>query len=180
MRLDLQRRLGLTKKPISPIPAPLLFYSVAMLGCMSLDQLSSVFLQDMISTITGVDFDLLPIVTSQGIRRMSYDDLCSKAKKWVRNLCRVTTKVRNKNITPGIIGNCHKAYVKECHTKGNTTADLDPKGTVAKRMLKDGMYSSWLILGIHKPELKPLLNHLTFMIKDDDDEGIKKYMKMPV
>ncbi|KAJ2058286.1 hypothetical protein GGI08_003460 [Coemansia sp. S2] len=69
MRLVLQKRLGLTKRPISPIPAPLLFYSVAMLGCISLDQMSGAVLQEMLLTITGVDFDKLSVVTDQGFVR---------------------------------------------------------------------------------------------------------------
>ncbi|KAJ2868550.1 hypothetical protein GGH94_000082 [Coemansia aciculifera] len=177
MRQDLKRRLGLMRKPISPIPAPPLFYSVVMLGCMPLDQLSSAILQDIISTITGVDFDTLPIVTSKGIRRMSYDDLCTAATDWVRDLCQFATKVRNMKETLGMVTRSHKKYANKCYANGNTDADLDPKGKIAKKMLKDDVCNSCLVFGICKPEFKKLLKHLAFMIKDNDDECAKKYMK---
>ncbi|KAJ2104781.1 hypothetical protein GGI16_002632 [Coemansia sp. S142-1] len=139
MRLDLQCRLGLTKRPISPIPAPLLFYSVAMLGCISLDQMSGAVVQEMLLTITGVDFDTLSVVTEQGICQMSYDDLCCNAKTWACNFCRLTTK-GGMHKTLGNVTRCRKAYIKACRAKGNTDADLDPKGNIAKEMLKSDVF----------------------------------------
>ncbi|KAJ2064608.1 hypothetical protein GGI17_000935 [Coemansia sp. S146] len=174
--LDLKRRLGLTKKPISSIPVPLMCYSVVILGCMPLDQLSSTVLQDMFSTITGVDFETLPIVTSKEIHRMSYDDLCSTVTDWVHDLCRFTLKGGNMNKTLNIVRDCHKAYANKCYGNENMNADLDPKGMVAK-MLKDDVCSMWLLLGIRKPEFRTLFKHLTFMIEDHDNEGVKSYMK---
>ncbi|KAJ2056825.1 hypothetical protein GGI17_005992 [Coemansia sp. S146] len=137
-RLDLKRRLGLTKKLISPIPVSLMRYSVTLLGCMPLE-----------NTVTD----------------------------WVHDLCRFTLKGGNINKTLNIVRDCHKAYANECYANGNTDADLDPEGMVAKKMLKDDVCSSWLLLGIRKPEFRALLKHLTFMIKDDNDKDIKEHIK---
>ncbi|KAJ2095762.1 hypothetical protein GGI03_005499 [Coemansia sp. RSA 2337] len=177
MRANLQERLGLTKKPILPIPEPLMCYSVMMLGCMPLEQLSGAVFQEMLPIITGVDFESLPVATSKGVRRMPYGELCRVAKKWARDLCRYTTNVRNRNKMLGMATRCYIAYTKECHAKENTPADLDLEGKIAKEMLKDGVFSSRLLLGIRKPEFKLLLKHLTFMIKDNKDEGIRTYMR---
>ncbi|KAJ2463739.1 hypothetical protein GGI03_003653 [Coemansia sp. RSA 2337] len=177
MRVNLQERLGLTKKPILPIPEPLMCYSVMMLGCVPLEQLSGAVFQEMLPIITGVDFESLPVATSKGIRRMPYGELCRVAKKWARDLCRYTTNVRNRNKMLGMATRCYIAYTKECHAKENTPADLDLEGKIAKEMLKDGVFSSRLLLGIRKPEFKLLLKHLTFMIKNDKDEGIRTYMR---
>ncbi|KAJ2255952.1 hypothetical protein GGI13_001368 [Coemansia sp. RSA 455] len=116
MRLDLQMRLGLTTKPFSPIPAPLLYYSVVMLRCMPLDEISGAVLQEMLPTITGVDFDTLSVVTDQGICQMSYDDLCSNAKTWACYICRLTTK-GGMHKALGKAMRCRKAYIKECRAK---------------------------------------------------------------
>ncbi|KAJ2404768.1 hypothetical protein GGF41_007163 [Coemansia sp. RSA 2531] len=131
----------------------------------------------MLPIITGVDFESLPVATSKGIRRMPYGELCRVAKKWARDLCRYTTNVRNRNKMLGMATRCYIAYTKECHAKENTPADLDLEGKIAKEMLKDGVFSSRLLLGIRKPEFKLLLKHLTFMIKNDKDEGIRTYMR---
>ncbi|KAJ1908304.1 hypothetical protein LPJ71_003919, partial [Coemansia sp. S17] len=177
MRASLQERLGLTKKPILPIPEPLMCYSVMMLGCVPLEQLSGAVFQEMLPIITGADFESLPVATSKGIRRMPYGELCRVAKKWARDLCRYTTNVRNRNKMLGMATRCYIAYTKECHAKENTPANLDLEGKIAKEILKDGVFSSRLLLGIRKPEFKLLLKHLTFMIKDDKDEGIRTYMR---
>ncbi|KAJ2115132.1 hypothetical protein GGI01_003185 [Coemansia sp. RSA 376] len=113
MRLDLQKRLGLTKRPISPIPAPLLFYSVAMLGCISLDQMSGAVLQEMLLTITGVDFDTLSVVTDQGIRQMSYGDIFSKTKTWVHDLCLFAIKGGHIDKTLSMAATCHRKYIRK-------------------------------------------------------------------
>ncbi|KAJ2884318.1 hypothetical protein H4R27_002178 [Coemansia aciculifera] len=157
---DLKRRLGLTSKPISPIPGPLLCYSVVRLGCIPLGQLSGDVLQGMLPTITGVDFDMLPIVTSKGIRRMSYDNICRTACKWVHDLCRFTIKGGHMDKTMDVAVNCYKAYMSSCYAKRNPNADLDPKGKIAKRMLKDDVCHSQLLLGIRKPEFRTLFKQL--------------------
>ncbi|KAJ2110578.1 hypothetical protein GGI16_000232 [Coemansia sp. S142-1] len=177
MRLDLQKRLGLTKRPISPIPAPLLFYSVAMLGCISLDQMSGAVLQEMLLTIAGVDFDTLSVVTDQGIRQMLYGDIFSKTKTWVHDLCLFAIKGGHIDKTLSMAATCHRKYIKKGHAEGNTDAGLDPKGTVAKRMLKDDVCSSSLLLGIRKHEFRTLFKQAEFMPKNDDDESVNRYMK---
>ncbi|KAJ2062044.1 hypothetical protein GGI17_002715 [Coemansia sp. S146] len=177
MYLDLKSQLGLTKTPILPIPESLMCYSVVMLGCMPLDQQSSAVLQDIISTITGVGFDTLPIATSKGIRRMSYGDLCSMSSKWVHDLCNFAIKSGDMDKTLGMATRCHKAYANECYANGNTNTDLDPNSAIAKRMFRYDVCNSQLLLGIHKPKFGTLFKHLTFAIKDDNDKDIKKYIK---
>ncbi|KAJ2056773.1 hypothetical protein GGI17_006021 [Coemansia sp. S146] len=150
LRQQTRARLGLPKGFGAPIPEPLMCYSLAMLVCIPIGNLSRTVLTTMFQMITRSGLGSLRVVSSSGTNLMSTLDPCEMVRNWLRSLCQYIMEGGSVRTTLGEAATCHKAYNGKCNAKGNTKRNarthMDPTGEVAKEMLDKDEHNSLILL----------------------------------
>ncbi|KAJ2743881.1 hypothetical protein GGI19_006655 [Coemansia pectinata] len=174
LRQQTRTRLSLPRGFGAPIPEPLMCYSLAMLGCMPIGNLSRTVLTSMFQTITGSGLGSLRVVSSSGTNLMSTLDPCEMVGNWLRSLCRYIMEGGSVKRILGEAATCHKAYIGKCLAKGSTKrktrTHMDPAGEVAKKMLEDDQHNSRILLGICQSDFVILLKYLPDQMEGEDED----------
>ncbi|KAJ2817221.1 hypothetical protein GGI24_005471 [Coemansia furcata] len=176
MRHSVQRRLSATATPVPPVPGPLLYYHLAMMGCMRLELLTDDVLGDIFWKVTGQGLDSYCVATPNGLRRVLERDACNLVRNWVSELRQFAYTNGCIKKTLGMAAKGLRLYTRRCDKKVISSSSLDPDGAIALQMLEDNECGSQVLLGIRKRELKLLFAFLPYMV-DEDDEDKKSYFK---
>ncbi|KAJ2027748.1 hypothetical protein IWW57_002466 [Coemansia sp. S610] len=175
---SLQKRLSQLELAILPIPRPLFLYSLAMLGCMRYDKLSDTHFEDQASLIMKERSPSLPYVTGSGVRFLERKDTCNAVKIWLHDICRFAFGLGHLENTLIMAAKCFTAYWSKRLEQGTVNGNYDhPYGLIAKKMLKDDVHSSRLLLGIRSSELKALFLYLPFIMEGAVDNDMMEYLK---
>ncbi|KAJ2832753.1 hypothetical protein FBU31_002028 [Coemansia sp. 'formosensis'] len=176
MRHNVQRRLSATATPVPPIPSPLLYYHLAIMGCMRLELLTDDVLGDIFWKVTGQGLDSYCVATPNGLRRVLEHDACNLVRTWVSELRQFAYTNGRIKKTLDMAAKCLNVYTRRCNKKATSSASLDPEGAIALQMIEDNECGSQVLLGIRKHELKLLFAFLPYMV-DEEDEDKKSYFK---
>ncbi|KAJ2811588.1 hypothetical protein H4S07_001969 [Coemansia furcata] len=160
MRQNLLRRLALTEGSRAVVLGPLLCYFLITLACMRVDQMTGHILDKMFIRITGKSLGSLRVVTENGIRKMSADELCEMAKTWVRDLCLFIANGSRMQESLDLATGCYEAYVKKFRATGSSSTHIDLDGKIAKEMLENNEDHCRMFLGIRAAELTKLYVYL--------------------
>ncbi|KAJ2057662.1 hypothetical protein GGI17_005521 [Coemansia sp. S146] len=145
-----------------------------MLGCMPIGHLSRTALASMFQTLTGSGLGSLRVVSSSGTNLMSTLDPCEMVRNWLHSLCQYIMEGGSVKRILGEAATCHKAYIANCFSKGNTKRNsrthMDPTGEVAKEMLEDDQHNSRILLGICQSDFVILLKYLPDLMEGEDED----------
>ncbi|KAJ2037349.1 hypothetical protein H4S03_003028 [Coemansia sp. S3946] len=169
LRKETMIRLRKPKGYGSPIPAPLLCSSLAMMGCIPIGHLSPTVLTSIFQTLTGRVLGPLRVVSVTGIHQMSTRNPCEMVRDWLNDLCQYIMEGGSARSILVEAATCHNVFMGMCFARGDVRTNLDPTGTVAKEMLDKDLHHSRILLGISKGDLKIILMYLPDLMEGEGE-----------
>ncbi|KAJ2080516.1 hypothetical protein H4R24_003036 [Coemansia sp. RSA 988] len=157
------------------IPAPLLWCFIIQLGCFTIDEMSGYAVDYMFYEVTGKHLNRLRVVTADGVKHMSADEIWRLARQWATDLTNFVTEGRRVPESLGIAEEIFGEYLKKCREKGLSAPKQD-KGEIAEKMLREHKHSQ-LFLGVRSGELKSLFKYLGYMMGNRIGRAAMNYLR---
>ncbi|KAJ2256290.1 hypothetical protein GGI13_001247 [Coemansia sp. RSA 455] len=118
-------RLRLPRGYSAVLPGPLLFYYLATLSYVPINELSGVAMAKMFTEVTGKVVGSLRFATSRGTRQKTKDELFALVRDWLDNLSHFVVKCGSVYKVLKMAARCRAAYLEKCKLKDTPDADMD-------------------------------------------------------
>ncbi|KAJ1918050.1 hypothetical protein LPJ71_001724 [Coemansia sp. S17] len=142
LRPRVLQQLGLAQDSGAVVLSPRLYYVMFSMVAIPLERITGRVLEKVFTTLTTKKLATLKVVTRNGVRNMSPDELCVLAKAWLRKLRRFTRGAGGFRHLRESANSCNANYTRLCSERGG-----DHTGNIAKGML-DGSSECRLLLGL--------------------------------
>ncbi|KAJ2884077.1 hypothetical protein H4R27_002338 [Coemansia aciculifera] len=160
------------------VSAPLLYFHLLTLGCVSAKQLSNAVLPHMFKIVTGCEVSSRLVITETGPQTYSTLEICKLARAWLVNLCTYIIKEDRMLDLLNAADKYYEEYKEKCGGRVNVGAVFDPDGSIGQAMLGSDDPAIKLILGLHRKDLLELYRFLPCMTDGVFVDAEKSYLKL--
>ncbi|KAJ2904241.1 hypothetical protein GGI21_004314 [Coemansia aciculifera] len=178
MRQRMLSRLMPPGGPKSPVVlGPLLCYYLMTMACMKVGQMTGPLLSEVFLKVTDMDMRSLRVVTENGIRRMTANELGDMVRNWARDLCQYMASGSRMQESLDVATRCYTTYSARCRSTGAVYPNLDVDGSIARDMLERNEDHSRMFLGIRATELTNVYKYLVCTMEGEVGVDVIQYLR---
>ncbi|KAJ2348237.1 hypothetical protein GGH92_002897 [Coemansia sp. RSA 2673] len=125
IKRQLVDRLRLPRGYSAVVPGPLLFYYLATLSYVPIDELSGTAMAKMFTEATCRVVGSLRFATNRGTRQKTKDELFGQVRNWLDGMSHFVIKGGSVNKVLKMAAKCRAAYLEKCKLKDTPDPDMD-------------------------------------------------------